>query len=89
MKTYVVTVPMAGHLVIEVEAESEEAAIDAALESEDLTLDRLEDWQAMRQFNTGNICYCPQPWEAHVETVFDDPAEQNDDRTNGRPESVG
>ena len=77
MKTYTVMVPMAGHLVIEVEAENEEAAIDIALESDALTLDKIETWEAVRQFNTGNICYCPQPWEATAELAFGEVADED------------
>lgn len=70
MKTYTVTLPIAGHIVIDVEAESEEAAIEAAMCSDKLTLANIESWGALEQFNQGNVCYCPQPWEAEVELAF-------------------
>ncbi len=70
-KTYGVTIPFAGHLYIELEADSEEDAIDRALESPDLTIDCAEDWETMRQFNHGNVCYCPRPWSAEA-TCFDE-----------------
>lgn len=70
MKTSTVTIPMAGHLVIEVEAENAEAAVEAALVSDQLTIDKLENWEALKQFNTGNVCYCPQPWEASAELAL-------------------
>lgn len=66
MKTYTVSIPMAGHLILEVEAENAEAAIKAALESDDLTLDKLENWEAMEKLIEGNIMYCPRPWEAEA-----------------------
>lgn len=64
---FTVTIPMAGHLVIDVEATSEEEAIQKAFDSPDLTIDRLEGWEALEQFNQGNVCYCPFPWEATAE----------------------
>jgi len=65
MKTYLVTVPVAGHATIEVEAESEDQAIEKAID--EVNIDHLESWESLRQFNTGNVCYCPQPWEAEAE----------------------
>lgn len=79
MKTYTVTIPMAGHLVIDVEAESAEAAIDVALSSEHLTLDKLEGWEALERFIQDNICYCPSPWEAHAEPAFGEEPDKEDD----------
>jgi hypothetical protein len=68
---YSVTVPFAGHMVIEVEAESEEAAIEKAIE--EVTSEHIEGWEPLEHFNQGNVCYCPQPWEA--EAVDCGPAE--------------
>lgn len=65
MKTYEVMVPMAGHLLVYVQADNEEAAIQQAIESG--TLDDLEDWEPLKQFHTGNVCYCPRPWEANAQ----------------------
>lgn len=65
-KTYTVTLPIAGHLVIEVEAENAEAAIQAALVSDQLTSDNIETWEALEQFHQGNVCYCPSPWKAEA-----------------------
>lgn len=62
--TYTVTIPIAGHAYIEVDAESEEAAIEAALGK--VTIDHIETWEPLEQFNQGNICYCPHPWEAEA-----------------------
>jgi hypothetical protein len=65
MKTYYVTLPIAGHAFITVEAESEDAAIDAALN--EVTIEHLESWEAIPHFNQGNVCYCPRPWDATAE----------------------
>lgn len=67
MKTYTVKVPIAGHIIVNVEAESEEDAARKAMESDDLTLDNLDSWEALEQFNAGNVCYCPHPWEVEAE----------------------
>lgn len=61
-RIYSVTLPIAGHAYLEVEAESEEAAIDEALDK--VTFDHIESWEALAQFHQGNVCYCPRPWEA-------------------------
>jgi hypothetical protein len=68
-KSWGVTVPMAGHLYVEVEAATEEEAIEKAFD--EATLDDLESWEAVRQFNKGNVCYCPHPWETEAQE-FDD-----------------
>jgi hypothetical protein len=72
MKVFTVTLPIAGHAYVNVEAETEEAAIAAAMEQ--VTLADIESWEALEQFNQGNICYCPHPWEAEAidETPDDD-----------------
>jgi hypothetical protein len=68
-KTWGVTLPVAGHLYVEVEALSEEEAIEKAFN--EATLDDLESWEAIRQFQQGNVSYCPRPWEAEAQE-FDD-----------------
>jgi hypothetical protein len=65
MRTYAVTLPIAGHAYVMVQAENEEAAIDKAFD--EVTHDDIESWEALRQFNAGNVCYCPHPWEVEVE----------------------
>lgn len=60
-----VIIPIAGHAVKEVEAVSEEAAIEEAFNT--VTLDDLENWEALERFHQGNVCYCPSPWELGVE----------------------
>jgi hypothetical protein len=66
MAKYSVLIPIAGHIRVEVEADSEDAAIEAALESDDLHLDNTEDWQAIEAFSQGNVCFCPRPWNAEA-----------------------
>ena len=78
MKTYTVTIPIAGHAVIEVEADNAEEAIERALNSDKLTIDSIESWEALEQFNRGNVCYCPSPWQAAAELAF---GEEPDDKT--------
>lgn len=65
MKEYTITLPIAGHAVVTVEAESEEEAIKEAFNT--VTIDDIQEWEALRQFNRGNVCYCPSPWEIQVD----------------------
>lgn len=62
MKVFEVTLPIAGHAFLTIEAETEEEAIEKAFD--EVTLQNIEEWEALREFNRGNVCYCPQPWEA-------------------------
>jgi hypothetical protein len=61
MKTFTVTIPLAGHAVIEIEAENEEEAIEKAFES-DIQPDQVS-WELLNKFGQGNVCYCPSPWK--------------------------
>ena len=70
MKQWSVMVPFAGHILVIVEAETEELAIEKAIN--DATLDQVEDWEALEQFNRGNVCYCPRPWEAEATDESDE-----------------
>jgi hypothetical protein len=65
MKKYNVTIPIAGHAYVEVEAENEEDAKEKAM---DKTTTDIE-WEYLDQFNKGNVCYCPSPWEIEVEEI--------------------
>jgi uncharacterized protein (UPF0297 family) len=58
MKTYVVTVPFTGTMYIEVEAESEEAAIQEAIQN--VTSENIEGWNAVEQIVQGNVFYGEQ-----------------------------
>lgn len=64
MKEYTVTIPIAGHAYVTVEAENDEQAKEKAFA--EVTIDHVEQWEALDQFNQGNVCYCPQPWEVEV-----------------------
>ncbi len=64
MKSYSVTIPIAGHAYITLEADSEEEAIEKAMES--VSINDIAEWEPMKQFNQGNVCYCPHPWEAEA-----------------------
>lgn len=70
MKTYGVKIPIAGHIYVEVEAANEDEAIEKAFE-QDFTVDNIESWETLEQFNKGNVCYCPHPWGAEAEIIDD------------------
>ena len=74
MATWDVTVPIAGHAFKTVEADSEEEAIDKAIET--VSLHDVENWEALTQLNMGNVCFCPRPWEA--EAVCEDDEEDDE-----------
>lgn len=57
MATYSVTLPVTGYIVIDVEADDEKSAIDAALNSKNLKTDMIEEWEVHRYTNRGNIAY--------------------------------
>lgn len=65
MPFYTVTLPIAGHAILSVEAESGKAAIEAAFDQ--VETKHIEDWEALDEFTRGNVCYCPTPWKATAE----------------------
>lgn len=67
MATYGVSLPITGSVYVEVEANSEEEAIEKALESE-VTSDDIEGWETHQQIVQGNVFY-GQLNEAHAEEV--------------------
>lgn len=69
MATYSVTLPIAGYAIVEVEADSEEAAIDAALGS-DVTMRDIEEWSVLKAIVTGNILHT-SPNDASAELIED------------------
>lgn len=71
MKKWSVAVPISGVIHVEVEAEAEEEAMEAAFNSEDLTLDNIEEWEAHRKIVQGNVCYALQ-WEIEVTEIDGD-----------------
>jgi hypothetical protein len=68
-KRYSVVLPIAGHITVEVEAENEKAAIEEAMASDDAHRASIEDWEMLEKFHSGNVCYCPTPWEAEATLV--------------------
>lgn len=72
-KKWSVTVPIAGHAFLEVEADTEEDAISKAIE--ETGLQHIGEWEALEWFNRGNVCYCPQPWEAEAECLDEEPSD--------------
>jgi len=55
MKKYYVSIPITGKLVIEVDAESKEDAIESAFQQADLK--HLEEWEAHTEVCKGNVFY--------------------------------
>jgi len=64
-RIYGVTIPIAGHAYVEVEATDEKEAEQAAFDQ--LDSKHIEDWEGLRQFNSGNVCHCPSPWEVEIQ----------------------
>jgi hypothetical protein len=78
MKTYCVMIPMAGHVCLSVEAESEDdakekafdvagEALDRMIKSDDKSDAEFQNIELLDEFNRGNFCLCPSPWEVEVE----------------------
>ena len=55
MKKYSVMIPIAAACFLEVKAENENEAIEKALYSEELSLDKVEEWEAVKEFCSGNV----------------------------------
>lgn len=55
MKTYTVAVPMTGVIYVNVEADTDAEAIEKALQSEDLKLDNVEEWEYHKKVVQGNV----------------------------------
>lgn len=70
MALFDVVIPIAGHVYLQVEADTEEEAIDKAFN--EATIEDVEDWECLEQFNQGNVCYCPSPWEVEVRELSDE-----------------
>lgn len=71
MSKYTVEVPIVALCVVKVKADNEEDAIDKALESEDLKIDNIEEWEALRKIVEGNVVHTYNN-EAEVMNVEDD-----------------
>ena len=68
MKTYEVTLPIAGVAFLTVEAESEEQAIGIAMN--ECSQENIEEWSAYRNIVSGNVLYAPYN-EAVAQQVSD------------------
>ena len=71
MKKYSVMIPIAAACFLEVEAQNEEEAIEKALYSEELSLDRVEEWDAFKEFCSGNIIHVHNN-KAYAEEIEDE-----------------
>lgn len=56
MPTYSVRVPITGYAVVEVEADDEDAAIEAAVQK-DLEMQDIEEWEHHQYVVRGNVFY--------------------------------
>lgn len=81
MPKFHVLIPIAGHASLTVEADNEKDAIDAAMDK--ATKKHIKEWEVLRMFNQGNVCYCPSPWEAEAELADDDEYEDEDEDEDG------
>lgn len=57
MATFSVCLPITGIIWVEVEADDEESAIEAAFHSDSLNNENIEEWEAHRRICTGNILH--------------------------------
>lgn len=55
-KTWNVSLPFTGYVVVEVEAENEREAIEAALNGE-VTTDDIEQWEVVKEIVQGNVFF--------------------------------
>jgi hypothetical protein len=66
-REYQLTIPIAGHAYVTVEAENEEQALELAMDQ--ITIDNIDTWEPIEKFIGGNVCYCPLPWEVQIEDM--------------------
>lgn len=69
-KTWEVTIPIAGHALLTVRAETQKEAVTIAFDK--ASLDDVQEWEALHRFTQGNVCYCPSPWEVEAVCVGED-----------------
>jgi hypothetical protein len=69
MAKYSVLIPIAGSIEVEVEADDEESAVQAALATE-FTEEDLQSltWESMEHICQGNVCYAPT-WSAEANLI--------------------
>ena len=68
LKMYYVQLPVVGIIGFEIEAESEEDAIEKALNSDQITSDNFEEWDVVESVCKGNVCYAPL-FDAEAEEI--------------------
>jgi hypothetical protein len=68
MARYEVTVPISGYAVVEVEADSEDLAIEAALD-EVYDKDQIEEWTTLKDVVHGNVWYGLGSPHAHATLI--------------------
>lgn len=71
MTIYVVAVPVTGVIYKEVCADSEEEAVETALNELDYELEDIEEWEIHRHVVKGNVCYATQ-WDIEVVDSYED-----------------
>lgn len=64
MKNYLVTIPIAGHITFEVNAQDTKDAENIAWET-DPDMGEIS-WEMLKTFCNGNLSYCPTPWEVEI-----------------------
>jgi len=57
MKTYGITIPIAGMAYIQIETNSEKEAIEKAFN--DITNENIEEWECFEHISQGNVLYAP------------------------------
>ena len=68
-KNYDVTLPITGTIVVSVDADSEEDAIEKALHCNGLISDNIESWEVHERICRGNVLYAELN-EAFAELAF-------------------
>ena len=68
MKTYIVTVPIIGYAVVEVEAENEGEAAKKAMSGQRIQAENIESWEAVEHIVEGN-CFNGEVNDIEVEEV--------------------
>ncbi len=77
MKLYTVKVPIVAVCYVDVEAENEKEAIEKAMESEDLSLENVEEWEAFEHIVQGNVIYT---YNGDAEVVEEQEIEESEEQ---------
>lgn len=67
MPKYHIMIPIAGHIELEIEADSQKAAKEKAFNTR-FGPEQIQ-YEALDAFMTGNVCHCPEPWEIEIEEL--------------------